>query len=193
MKNILIMGIGRAGKTTLSKIIKDKINSYNLIHSDALKWAMIRAKNEEKYYRENVDKQKEFEHGEYFQRTLLELYNSLIKKDTKKYGYILESGQLQPKIVKEMVDFDNTIVVCLGLGDLTLDDMINQCFEHDTKEDWTYGLSREYLRKHAQDWYNTNEMLKKECPKYGIKYVDTSKNRIETLNNILDEIINKVK
>lgn len=146
MKNILIMGIGRAGKTTLSKIIKDKINSYNLIHSDALKWAMIRAKNEEKYYRENVDKQKEFEHGEYFQRTLLELYNSLIKKDTKKYGYILESGQLQPKIVKEMVDFDNTIVVCLGLGDLTLDDMINQCFEHDTKEDWTYGLSREYIR-----------------------------------------------
>ena len=123
----------------------------------------------------------------------MELYNSLIKKDTKKYGYILESGQLQPKIVKEMVDFDNTIVVCLGLGDLTLDDMINQCLEHDTKEDWTYGLSREYLRKHAQDWYNTNEMLKKECPKYGIKYVDTSKNRIETLNNILDEIINQVK
>ena len=35
-------------------------------------------------------------------------------------------------------------------------------------------------------------MLKKECPKYGIKYIDTSKNRIETLNNILDEIISKV-
>ena len=49
MKNILIMGIGRAGKTTLSKIIKDKIDSYNLIHSDALKWAMIRTKNKEKY------------------------------------------------------------------------------------------------------------------------------------------------
>ncbi len=48
-ENILIMGIGRAGKTTLSKIIKDKIDSYNLIHSDALKWAMIRTKNKEKY------------------------------------------------------------------------------------------------------------------------------------------------
>ena len=59
MKNILIMGIGRAGKTTLSRNIKDKINGYNLIHSDSLKWAMIRAKGEEKYYRANVDKQKE--------------------------------------------------------------------------------------------------------------------------------------
>lgn len=49
MKNILIMGIGRAGKTTLSNMIKDKCNSFNLIHSDSLKWAIIRAKNQEKY------------------------------------------------------------------------------------------------------------------------------------------------
>lgn len=45
MKNILIMGIGRAGKTTLSDMIKDKWNSYNLLHSDSLKWAIIRAKD----------------------------------------------------------------------------------------------------------------------------------------------------
>lgn len=189
MKNILIMGIGRAGKTTLSKMIKDKINSYNLIHSDALKWAMIRAKNEEQYYRRNVDKQKEFEHGEYFQKTLLELYNSLISKDTKKYGYILESGQLHPKIVKEMVDFDNTMVLCLGLGNLKPEDMVKQCIKYDTEESWTYGLSNEYLLEHAQDWFNCNEMLKMECPKYGIKYIDTSKDRKEVLNKILDDIL----
>ncbi len=58
------------------------------------------------------------ERAEYFQRTLLELYNSLTKKDKNGYGYILESGQLHPKIVNEMVDFSNTNVVCLGLGNL---------------------------------------------------------------------------
>lgn len=192
MKNILIMGIGRAGKTTLSKMIKDEINSYSLIHSDSLKWAMIRAKNQEAYYRENVDIQKEFEHGEYFQRTLLELFNSLTKKDEKEYGYILESGQLHPKIVKEMINFENTIVLCLGLGNLTAEDMVNQCITYDTKESWTYGLPKDYLLKHAQDWYNCNEMLKIECPKYGIKYIDTSKKRIEVLNNILNEISKKI-
>lgn len=189
MKNILIMGIGRAGKTTLSKMVKDKINSYNLIHSDSLKWAMIRAKDEEKYYRENVDIQKEFEHGEYFQRTLLELFKALIRNDKKGYGYILESGQLHPRIVKEMIDFDNTIVVCLGLGNLTAEDMVNQCITYDTEESWTYGLSKEYLLKHAEDWYNCNEMLKIECLKYGIKYIDTSKNRKEVLSQILNEIV----
>ncbi len=193
MKNILIMGIGRAGKTTLSNMLKDKVNSYNLIHSDSLKWAMIRAKNEEAFYRENVDIQKEFEHGEYFQRTLLELFKLSISKDKNVYGHILESGQLHPKIVKEMIDFDNTVVVCLGLGNLAIEDIIDLCIEHDTEESWTYGLSREYLRKHAKDWYEANEMLKVECPKYGIKYYDTSKNRVETLNTIMEEVLKLVK
>lgn len=188
MKNILIMGIGRAGKTTLSEMIKDKFNSYSLIHSDSLKWGLIRAEDKEKYYRQNVDKQKEFEHGDFFQKSLLEFFNSLISKDKNKYGYILESGQLHPKFVKEMIDFNDTIVLCLGLGNLTKEEMVDLCIEHDKEKDWTYGLSREYLRQHADDWYNCNEMLKKECSQYGIKYIDTSKNREEILNNILKEI-----
>lgn len=189
MKNILIMGIGRAGKTTLSKKIKDKYNGYNLIHSDSLKWALIRAEGKEDYYRENVDKQKEFEHSDYFQKALLEFFNSQIRKDESKYGTILESGQLHPKIVKEMIDFDNTIVICLGLGKLTRDEMVNLCIKYDKENDWTYGLSREYLEKHAEDWYNCNEMLKKESPKYGIEYIDTSKDREKVLKNILEKII----
>lgn len=188
MKNILIIGIGRAGKTTLSKMIKDKYNGYNLIHSDSLKWALIRAEGKEDHYRENVDKQKEFEHSEYFQKTLLEFYNSQIRKDDRKYGTILESGQLHPKIVKEMIDFDNTFVICLGLGNLSRDEMVNLCIEHDKEKDWTYGLEKEYLEKHAEAWYNCNEMLKIECPKYGIKYMDTSKDRENVLKTILGQI-----
>lgn len=190
MKNILIMGIGRAGKTTLSLKIKDKYKNYNLIHSDSLKWAIIRAMHKEEYYRENIDKQKEYEHGDFFQRTLLELFNSLTRNDKNNYGYLLESGQLHPKIVKEMIDFENTIVICLGLGSLSIDDMVNQCLKYDTEDSWTYGLPKEYIRKHAEDWYQCNEMLKRECPRYGINYIDTSKNREEILNKIIDELEN---
>ena len=139
-------------------------------------------------YIKNIDKQKEFEHGEYFQRTLLELYKSLIRNDKEGYGYILESGQLQPKIVKEMIDFNNTIVLCLGLGNLTAEDMTKQCIKYDTKESWTYSLSKDYLLEHAKDWYNCNEMLKKECPKYGIRYIDTSTDREKILSEILEKL-----
>jgi len=95
---------------------------------------------------------------------------------------------LEPRIVSEMIDFDKTIVMCLGLGNLTAEDMVEQCLKYDTKESWTYGLSREYLLKHAMDWYNCNEMLKRECPKYNIRYIDTSKNRFEIFDEILKEI-----
>ena len=87
-----------------------------------------------------------------------------------------------------MVDFENTIVLCLGLGNLNPEDMVNQCITYDTEDSWTYSLSKEYLLEHAQDWYECNEMLKKECPKYGIKYIDTSGDRINILNKILNNL-----
>lgn len=188
MKNILIMGIGRAGKTTLSEMIKNKYPNYNLVHSDSIKWALIRAAGKEEYYRTNIKEQKEFEHGEYFQKTLLEFFKSSIKDDTNKYGYILESGQLEPKFVKEMIDFNETIVICLGLGNLTKEEIIELCRKNDTQSDWTYNLPYADLEVHAEKWSRMNELLKVECPKYGIKYIDTSKNRKEVLDKILENI-----
>ena len=69
-----------------------------------------------------------------------------------------------------------------------------QNYIYDTKESWTYGLSRDYLLEHAKDCYERNKMLKQECPKYNIKYIDTSEDRFNIFKTILNEIemINKV-
>lgn len=190
MKNILIMGIGRAGKTTLSNMIKEKYKEYNLVHSDCIKWAIIRAKGLEEEYTRNIKKQKEFEHSEYFQKILLEFLASSIRNDDNKNGYILESGQLQPKLVKEYMHSTNIQVICLGHGNLTKKDIIELCRNNDKENDWTYDVSDEELDAHAEKWADMNEELKNECPKYGIKYIDTSKNREKILNEILKEIEN---
>lgn len=188
MKNILIMGIGRAGKTTLSEMIKEKHPEYNLIHSDSIKWAMIRAAGKEEYYRTNIKEQHEFECGEYFQRVLLEFFNSCVRNDKNKHGYILESGQLEPKYVREMLDFDKTEVICLGHGNLKEKDIIKLCREHDKQGDWTYNISDADLEAHVEKWVQMNEQLKKECLTYEIKYIDTSKDRNAILKNILQNI-----
>ena len=49
MRNILIIGVARAGKTTLSNMIKEKYNQYNLIHSDSIVWGMIRESGKEEF------------------------------------------------------------------------------------------------------------------------------------------------
>lgn len=193
MKNILIMGIGRAGKSTLSDMIKEKYSGYNLIRSDDIKWGIIRAQGKEEFYRTYIEKQKEFETSEYFQRTVLEIFKSAIKWDIHHHGYILESGQLEPKIVKELIDFENTIVLCLAHGDLTKEDIIHLCLKYDKPKDWSYKMPYEDLEKHAQSWAEKNELLKKECPKYGIEYIDTSKDREKILKEVLEKISEEIE
>ena len=169
-------------------MIKEKYKEYNLIHSDCIKWAIIRAKGKEEYYTNNIKKQQKFEHSELFQRTLLEFLNSSIRNDTNKNGYILESGQLQPKLVKELISSENTKVICLGHGKLTKKDIIELCRKNDKEEDWTYDISDEELEKYAEKWSKMNEKLREDCPKYGIEYIDTSKNRNKILIDILEKL-----
>lgn len=189
MKNIIILGAGKTGKTTLSKMIKDKYNSYNLIHSDSLKWALIRAEGKEKEYKEDIDKLKHFEFGENFLYTLIEYFNASIESDKNEYGTILESEQLHPRLIMEKVDYSKTKIICLGHGEMSISDIIEQCEKFDTKESNTYGLTKQELEKLANYWYECNKVLKDECPKCGIQYVDTSKNRDEVLKDIVEHIV----
>lgn len=100
----------------------------------------------------------------------------------------MESGQLEPKIVKEYIDFKTTKVIALGHGDLTKNDIMKLCRDNDKPEDWSFNISDEDLDAHAEKWAETNEILKVDCPKYGIEYIDTSKNRNEILKSILEKI-----
>lgn len=54
-------------------------------------------------------------------------------------------------------------------------------------EDWSSKLTDEQLGINADKWVEKNELLKNECPKYGIRYIDTSKNRNKILQQIVTE------
>ena len=139
MKNVLIIGVARAVKTTLGNMIKDEFNQYNIIHADSIIWGIIRGTGREEYYTKNIKARKELVHSDKFQRIILEIYKSSIKQDT------------------------------------------------------TYGISDENLSTNADKWNEKNQLLKKECPKYGIEYIDTSKNRKQVLNQILARIDERVE
>lgn len=188
MKNIIIIGVARAGKTTLSNMIKDRYNQYNVIHSDNIAWGIIRGLGKENYYTEHVEERKEWIHGDTFQRILLEICKAAISKDEKEYGTILDTGQLEPKYAKELINMGNVYCICLGHGGLNKQGIIDLCREHDTPKDWTYRISDEQLEANAKKWNEKNELMRTECPKYGIRYIDTSKDRKKVLNSILEEI-----
>lgn len=187
------MGVARAGKTTLSRMIKDQFNQYNVIHADSIVWGIIRGTGKEEYYTRNVMARKQLVHSEKFQKIILEIFKAEMKQDNNKYGVILESGQIEPKYAKEIIDKNDIVCVCLGHGDLGKQEIINLCRKYDTEKDWTYNISDENLALNAEKWDQKNRMLKAECPKYGIKYIDTSKNRNKILTSILSRIDDRIE
>lgn len=187
MKNILIMGVARAGKTTLSGMIKDRYNQYSVIHSDSIAWGIIRGLGKEEYYTEHVKERKEWIHSDQFQRILLEICKASIKADKQQYGTIIDTGQLEPKYAKELMDL-GVYCICLGHGELDKQGIMDLCREHDTEKDWTYGISDVKLSANAEKWDEKNKLLKAQCPQYGIPYINTSIDREKTLNDILGRI-----
>lgn len=107
---------------------------------------------------------------------------------TENHVILLESGQLEPRYIKELIDNYNVYCICLGHGDLDKQGIIDLCRKNDKEKDWSYKISDKDLDAHAEKWAETNEKLKLECPKYGIEYIDTHIDREEILNKIMEKI-----
>ena len=71
MKNILILGVGRAGKSTLSRMIKDSFPKYDLIHTDSIRNAIL-YNIDENYIEEFMN----YRENEFLQKVLLEFLSS---------------------------------------------------------------------------------------------------------------------
>ena len=182
-KNIIIIGPSRSGKTTLSNKIKRIHTEYNIIHADSILWGIIRGLGKYEYYTTHVNERKNLAHSEMFQSILIEIFNSAVRYDKDGFGVILESAQLEPKMLKELSD--NNICICLGHGTLNAKKIMEQCRKYDTCNDWSYKISDEDLLFNCKKWHQQNILFKKECLEFGIKYIDTSVNREKIFDNII--------
>ena len=193
MKNILIIGVARTGKTTLSRMIKKTFNQYNLIHADSIIWGIIRGKEKEDYYTRNIEERKKYVHSKTMQKELIEIYKASIKADNNEFGTIMETGQIEPQYINELLENKDIYCVCLGHGNLNKNQIKELCRKHDTKNDWTSKMSDEQLEINCKKWEEKNQILKEQCKEYKIDYFDTSKNREQVLEKVLNKIIKENK
>lgn len=84
-------------------------------------------------------------------------------------------------------------MICLGYPIITAEEVVKNWRKYDTELDWTKKKSDVELLKIAEDEINKSKQLKEECEKYNIKFIDTSFNRNETLNKLLEDIKNSIK
>lgn len=183
MKNILILGICRTGKTTFSKMIQKEFRNYQIIEVDTIISALQKT---------IPNLPIGFIHDNLKENKLPEFLNLLIQKNInkngKELGFIINGDSLLPKDLFKYFDLKNMIVYYFVTEKLSPEQILENCRKFDSKEEWTTRRSDEELLNHFKFYKDIEKKIISECKKYNIKCIDTSENRKMILSQLLNEV-----
>ena len=205
MKNIIIVGPSRAGKTTLAKRLHEKFN-YFVISLDK-PVATFQAAYPQLDIRLNWNRNKTTENIAPFIGHFLGLFSSDdgIRGDLNLHAhhvegnhFVLEGGYFDfEKIASILKEYgteelkDKFTLIGLVQGQKTVDEYVRDFKKHDTKDDWTYNFSEDELREYAaQDAIPFNRVMTEYLTKYGFTIYDTSTERESVFDKIIEDISN---
>ncbi|MCI8575135.1 MAG: hypothetical protein HFI09_01565 [Bacilli bacterium] len=181
MKNIIIIGSARSGKSTLANKIAKNF-PYQIIHVDSLRDTFYKI-----YPELGVGVNTAFKNQK-FQEFLVSYLESASFESKNNFGYILEGLELSFDTVKNHFLKENYLVYGLGISNATVDYFVNQMKKYDDEYEWTYQMSDEELKKIAQEYIDLSVKIKDFCNQNLIPYYDTTENREACLNQIISEI-----
>ena len=187
MKNILILGTCRTGKTTFSKILQKELDNYQILEVDCIISAL------QKTF-ENI--QVGFIHDNLENNKLPEFMSALLKKFQRKlgneYGFIINSDSILPEDLIKHFDLSNTIVYYFVSQNLTVSEIVENCRNYDDLNQWTYKRTDEQLSKHFEIAKEFEIKIIEQCKKYNIECIDTSHNREIIFKHLLNDTRNKL-
>lgn len=183
MKNILIFGICRTGKSTFSKMIQKKFTNYQIIEVDTIISALQKTIP-------NIPIG--FIHDNLKENKLPEFLNLLIQKNInkngKELGFIINGDSIMPDDLFKYFDLKNTIVYYFVNEKLSPNQILENCRKHDSNEEWTTRRTDEELLNHFKFYKKIENKIIDDCKKYNIKCIDTSENRKIILNELLEDL-----
>ena len=182
IKNIILIGASRSGKSTFTKLLNEKFNIM-IIRTDLMRLAFRDA-----IYEDKKTSLSEVKSNPYYINYVLSYYKYADMYDID-YIKVVDTVDFNPK---DCSNFENSIVICFGYPNITKVEVVANWKKYDTELDWTKYKTEEKLLDYAESEINNSRFLKKECKKYNIKFVDTSYNREKVLNDLLECIIKKM-
>jgi len=91
--------------------------------------------------------------------------------------YVIEGEAMLPQLVADLVEKNPDVIkaVFVGYTEINVEDKVALVKEHgDGENDWLTGESDAYIRDHIGNMIAYSKMIKNECEKHGLSYVDTS-------------------
>jgi hypothetical protein len=205
MKNIIIAGSPRAGKTTLAKKINDELN-YFVLSLDKLA-AVFAGAYPQLNIRLNWNREKTTDNLAPFLGHFLGAFSvghgtayelNLRKHAVEKNNFVLEgtyfnfekiSSALKMYEIEELKN--NFILIGLVQNKKTVEEFISDLKKHDTEDDWTHGFNDNDLKKISEDEIAFSRCMTKQLENYGFAIYDTSAEREQVFEKIIQDIKSK--
>ena len=173
MKNVMLIGVSRSGKTTFAKMLKQKYPEYNIIHGDMLK----------KSFEKNIDNSKKLKEIKEYRNFVKDYF--CFEYTINDMNYILDTVDVFPCDITEE-DKKNTIIIAFGYPNITVDELIDIWKNVDNS--WLKNKDDKFLLEKATKGLEKSKFFESECKKYNITFIDTSKNRSAVLSELLKSI-----
>lgn len=187
-KYIIIAGVPRAGKSTISQRIAKQMG-YQHISMDS-----IVAGIEKVFPEMGIDTDAAVE-----PRKNLEFISSKIapfikamtdsgEYDECDYGVVIDVYQLLPKDYVQFLKSDRCEIYYFLSSDVTPEERFQILKAFDTPKDYTYYHSDEENKKDCEDIVNISHFMKEQCVLYGVPYFETSHNREAVLDKFVSSL-----
>ena len=207
MKNIIIAGWGRAGKTTLARKINEELN-YFVISVDKLV-ATFQGAYPQLNIKLNWNRRKTTDNLAPFLGHFLGAFSSshgvayelnLRAHAVKGNRFVLEGGYFNFEKILPILKMyeieelkDKFFLIGLVQNKKTADEFVNDFKKYDTEDDWTYGFDDDELREYAsQDAIPSSRSMTDHLVKYGFTIYDTSTEREQVFDKIVEDIKSKL-
>lgn len=204
MKNIIIVGPSRAGKTTLVRRLNEELNCF-VISLDKLV-ATFQGAYPQLDIRLNWNRDKTSENLAPFIGHFLGTFSSdegvanelnLKSHAIKENRFVLEGAYFDFEIISSVLKQygieklkDKFTLIGLVQNNKTADEFFSDFRKYDTPDDWTYSLDDKDLREISEDAVSYSQAMTKNLMKYGFTIYDTSTNREQVFDRIIGEIKN---
>lgn len=201
MKNIIIVGPSRSGKSTLAKRINEELGFF-VLSTDKLV-AIFENAYPNLDIRLNWDRDKTTENLAPFLGHFLGMFSADDGKGLLDYShgtvkenrFVLEGAYYDFEKVENILKLygienikDKFHLIGLVQREKSADDFYSDFKKFDTEDDWTYSLSDDGLKNVSEEAVSYNEEMYEKLTEYGFDIYDTSKERDKVFAEILERV-----
>lgn len=184
-KYIIIAGVPRAGKSTVSQRIAKQMG-YQHISMDSILAGIEKVFPETQIDTDaDVELQKNLEFISSKVAPFIKAMMDSGEYDECDFGVVIDVYQLLPKDYVQFIKNDKCEIYYFLSSDVTPEERFQILKTFDTQKDYTYYHSDAENKKDCEDIVNISHFIKEQCVLYDLPYFETSHNREVVLNGFI--------